>query len=87
MPRNGGDKRGKSKDRARRKTWMLAMFGSLDTGICPCVHCEKEFPLNRIEQDRIIPGGSYRRTNIQPSCKPCNLMRSNNPDWVHPNKM
>lgn len=85
MPRNGGDKRGKAKDRRRRKTWMLAMFGDGQT--CPCAHCGRQLSFQTLEADRIIPGGSYARSNIQPSCRPCNITRSDNPDWVHPNKV
>lgn len=75
--RNGGDRRGKFKDRQRRKTWMLAMFG--DTQSAPCTHCGKGLTHSTIEQDRIIPGGSYARHNIQPSCRQCNIRRGNSP--------
>jgi 5-methylcytosine-specific restriction endonuclease McrA len=75
--RNGGDKRGKAADRRRRKTWMLAMFG--DTATAPCIHCGKGLDFKTIEADRIIPGGSYARQNIQPSCRPCNIRRGNSP--------
>ena len=75
--RNGGDKRGKAADRRRRKQWMLAMFGDHNTA--PCVHCGKGLDYSTIEADRIKPGGSYARTNIQPSCRPCNVRRGNSP--------
>ena len=75
--RNGGDKRGKAADRRRRKQWMLAKFG--DGTRCDCVHCGKGLEFKTIEADRIIPGGSYARVNIQPSCRPCNIRRGNSP--------
>jgi hypothetical protein len=71
--RKGHDPRGSSQDRRRRKTWLLAMFG--DGTTCECVHCDKELNFQSIEVDRIIPGGSYKRGNIQPSCGPCNRLR------------
>lgn len=80
--RNGGDKRGKAKDRARRKTWMLWKFG--DGTTAPCVHCGHGLDFTSVEQDRIIPGGSYARTNIQPSCRPCNIRRGDSPVTPYP---
>lgn len=74
MARHGGEKRGNSKDRARRKAWMLEHFG--DGEQAPCAHCSTALTYATIEADRIEPGGSYRRTNIQPSCRTCNLRRS-----------
>lgn len=73
--RNGGDKRGKAADRRRRKSWMLAYYG--DGERAKCVHCAKGLDFQTIEADRIVPGGSYARTNIQPSCRPCNIRRGN----------
>lgn len=73
MKRNGGDKRGSSADRRRRKTWMLFIFG--DGTKADCTHCGAGLDFTTIEQDRIIPGGSYARYNIQPSCRPCNIER------------
>jgi hypothetical protein len=75
--RNGGDKRGKASDRRARKVWMLWKFG--DGTTAPCVHCSKGLDYGTIEADRIIPGGSYARTNVQPSCRPCNIRRGNSP--------
>jgi hypothetical protein len=75
--RKGHDPRGSSDDRARRKSWLLAMFG--DGTTAPCTHCMKPLDRQSIEADRIIPGGSYRRTNIQPSCGPCNWLRGDSP--------
>lgn len=77
--RAGGDKRGSSRDRLRRKLWMLAHFGNGET--CPCTHCGMTLTRVTVEADRIIPGGSYRRDNVQPSCRRCNAQRSNNTEW------
>jgi len=79
--RAGGEKRGNSKDRRARKLWMLATWG--DGESCPCVHCHVQVTYDTVEADRIIPGsqgGSYRRDNVQPSCRSCNLERSDKVD-------
>ncbi len=80
MPRNGGDARGKARDRRKRKVWMLHMFGDGQT--CECTHCGVELDFDSIQQDRIIAGGSYNRSNIQPSCALCNIRRSDTPMQV-----
>lgn len=82
MIRPGGEKRGNSKDRRARKLWMLATFGNGQS--CPCVHCGEALTYETVEADRIIPGGSYRRENIQPADRHCNASRSNNLSWVAP---
>jgi hypothetical protein len=48
-----------------------------------CVHCGGWLTFETVEADRIIPGGSYRRDNVQPSCRPCNLYRSDNEEWTY----
>lgn len=78
--RHGGDKRGNSRDRRARKLWMLATWG--DGIVCPCIHCEQPVTYETVEADRIVPGGSYRRDNVQPACRSCNLQRSDNPAWT-----
>lgn len=79
--RAGGEKRGNSKDRAARRAWMLRTWGD---GIkCPCVHCAAVLDDRTVEADRIVPGGSYRRDNVQPACRTCNLSRSNNTEWSY----
>jgi hypothetical protein len=82
MARAGGDKRGSNADRARRKLWMLETWG--DGVKCPCVHCDAMVDYSTVEADRIVPGGSYRRDNIQPACRMCNLDRSNKTEWTSP---
>jgi 5-methylcytosine-specific restriction endonuclease McrA len=79
MPRAGGDKRGSSADRAARKRWMLQTWG--DGTSCECsLGCGTILVYATVEADRKIPGGSYRRENIQPACRPCNLAKSDHAD-------
>jgi 5-methylcytosine-specific restriction endonuclease McrA len=80
--RAGGEKRGNTTDRARRKVWMLFEFGNGEYALC--THCRLILTYDTIEADRIIPGGSYAHDNIQPSCRGCNLDRSNKSDWTSP---
>lgn len=81
--RAGGEKRGSSYDRRGRKLWLLTVFG--DGQRCKCVHCNVTLVYATLEADRIMPGGSYRRNNVQPACRCCNASRSNRLDWVAPN--
>ena len=74
------DRRGKARDRRRRREWLLETFG--DGTTAPCAHCGKELDNKTLTVDRIEPGGSYRRENIQPSCGPCNFARGNRTDWT-----
>lgn len=79
MCRAGGDKRGSNGDRRRRREWLLSPasgFGGDGTKV-PCFwECGRELTDSTVEADRIVPGGSYRRDNIVPACRPCNLARS-----------
>ena len=77
--RPGGDRRGNTTDRRRRKEWMLRHWG--DGEKAPCTHCDAPLHYETIEADRIEPGGSYRRSNVQPSCRGCNLARADDVDW------
>ena len=81
--RKGGDARGSSYDRRRRKTWMLTEFG--DGTHVDCVHCGSQLTFETLEADRIIPGLSYASYNVQPSCRRCNAQRSNNAEWSRTN--
>jgi hypothetical protein len=76
--------RGSAADRRARRAWIVspaAGFGGDDVKV-PCVHCAAVVLAAEADIDRIVPGDSYRRGNIQPACRPCNLARSDNPDWV-----
>jgi hypothetical protein len=86
--RAGGEKRGNSRDRRNRKVWMLRTWDN-DLGVeaCRCVHCarigrETILDIKGVEADRIVPGASYAHDNVQPSCRSCNLARSNNIAWA-----
>jgi hypothetical protein len=92
--RPGGEKRGNSKDRRARKLWMLSPeAGTLRSGVwvlfggdgekVPCTHCGCMLDYAAVEADRIVPGGSYRRDNVQPGCRSCNASRSNNTEWTY----
>jgi hypothetical protein len=79
MARAGGDKRGSSADRKRRREWLVSVeagFGGNGSDV-PCYwECGRELNVWIVEADRLVPGGSYRRDNIVPACRPCNLARS-----------
>jgi hypothetical protein len=83
MARNGGDRRGSSADRKRRREWLVSAasgFGGNGTKV-PCYwKCGRELTTATVEADRVVPGGSYRRDNIVPACRPCNLARSDDAD-------
>lgn len=76
--RAGGEKRGNSYDRARRRAWLLATF---DTDLGPEVarchlkladdRCHGYVDAYTLTVDRIVSGGTYCRSNIRPSCTPC----------------
>lgn len=80
---SGDDKRGSCRDRYARKTWLLTTpkFGGDGVKVA-CVHCAAYVTRDELHADRIQPGGSYRRTNIQPSCGGCNIRRGNKIDWT-----
>jgi len=79
------DKRGNNRDRLARKIWMLttAKFGGNGHSV-DCVHCHTALTLDTVQADRIIPGASYRRTNVQPACGGCNRARGANRCWGCP---
>lgn len=71
------DKRGNAKDRARRRSWLLAEFDvDLGPGRARCHLTLSTLCLRLVDEvtlsvDRKQPGGTYARHNIQPACKPC----------------
>ncbi len=75
--RAGGDRRGNSRDRRARKVWLLATFDKdLGPDKCRCwldlsPACSQTLTIGTVTADRINPGGSYRRGNIQPACAAC----------------
>lgn len=76
------DKRGNSRDRAARRAWMLRTFG--DGTTAPCVHCGETLTDATVQADRIVPGGTYARRNVQPACGSCNRERGNDAAWSGP---
>lgn len=86
------DGRGNNRDRRLRKQWLLGALRDPRLGYAPfggdgtqvrCVHCGQCLTYDTVEADRIVPGGSYRRENVQPSCRRDNSVRGSNPDWVY----
>jgi 5-methylcytosine-specific restriction endonuclease McrA len=69
----------------RRRHIRAKLLG--DSGFTECVHCGARLDGHSLTMDRIEPGGSYRISNIQPSCMRCNIARGNKREWVHPAKM
>lgn len=71
------DKRGSNKDRAVRRAWLLTEFNpELGPGRARChlklsTDCVGVVDEVTLRVDRIEPGGSYARHNIQPSCPAC----------------
>jgi 5-methylcytosine-specific restriction endonuclease McrA len=77
----GAEGRGNSTDRRRRKAWLLHSFG--DGLTCPCAHCGAPLTALTCEVARIVPGhlgGTYRRANIRPSCRACNVALVQGPE-------
>lgn len=87
--RAGGERRGNSKDRAARRTFLIGYWGDGETA--ECVYCARTLrdhprtawvggvgPSDHIEADKIVPhenGPGYIRTNIVPACRACNVAR------------
>ena len=71
------DKRGSNKARKVRRAWLLLTFDpdlGPDRARCHLklsAWCEQVVDTVTLSVDRIELGGSYRRGNIQPACKPC----------------
>jgi hypothetical protein len=72
----GPDLRGNSKDRKRRKEWMLEEFGDGTTCECAFPDCHEILTYDTITADRYPisgkEGGRYVRGNIRPACIGCN---------------
>jgi hypothetical protein len=64
--------RGNSRDRRRRREYLINTFG--DGVTCVCSHCPTVLTIETVNVDRVTPGwkgGRYTRDNIRPSCAPC----------------
>lgn len=67
--------RGNTKDRARRRRWLLETYAADVPGHCRCYRCGALLTEGTLTVDRIIPGalgGKYTRDNIRPACSACN---------------
>jgi 5-methylcytosine-specific restriction endonuclease McrA len=74
--RHGGELRGNSYDRRRRKVWLLNAFGTGRS--CTCHWCGKRLTFKTLTQDRLVPGangGRYIKSNLVPACLKCNRER------------
>lgn len=75
--RAGGDRRGSNHHRKLRKLWMLRTFDpDLGPDLARCQlklseACVGQVSFLTVTADRIVPGGSYAHSNIQPACRPC----------------
>lgn len=72
---SNSNQRGSSRDRARRKIFLMKTYASDIPRKCRCYRCGKPLTLKQITVDRIIPGclgGTYGRNNIRPACSWCN---------------
>lgn len=75
--RSGGDDRGNTTNRRRRKLWLLSAesgHGGDGTSV-PCHRCRAPLTYETMDVDRIIPGrlgGRYVRENVRPACTRCN---------------
>lgn len=71
------DRRGNNQSRARRREWLLVTFDPElgdDRARCRLAldgRCLEVVDAATLSVDRIEPGGSYARGNIQPACQPC----------------
>ncbi len=78
---SNGNRRGNSRDRARRRQWLLDTFGdgtSVDCSLRLSEKCLKVVTFETVSADRINPGrdgGGYQRGNIQPACMPCQSLQ------------
>lgn len=70
-----GNARGGSKDRARRRAFLLNTYAADVSLFVRCYRCGVLLGERELTVDRIVPGalgGTYRRNNIRPACGPCN---------------
>lgn len=75
--RSGGDRRGSSYSRRRRKHKLLASFG--DGEQARCTWCPEMLSFQTIEADRLVPSIGYRFSNVVPACRRCNASRQDRP--------
>lgn len=74
---SNSNSRGNSKDRQRRRRWLIDTYGDGTSAPCwlavPGV-CAKVVTVDTVSVERVTPGhagGTYRRNNIRPACSAC----------------
>lgn len=71
--------RGNAGDRRRRRRWLVQHFGDGEHVACflqRSRYCLWVLDETNVSPDRIVlgaDGGTYRRSNIQPACLPCQM--------------
>lgn len=71
---SNSNRRGGSDDRRRRRQWLVEHYGDGEFVACYLQHhpkCQYVLDVDTVSVDRLNPGGSYGRDNIQPACSPC----------------
>jgi hypothetical protein len=69
--------RGNTKQRLKRRLWILEHFASDVAGYVRCYRCGIRLTESTMTIDRIVPGcqgGKYVPGNIRPACGPCNSL-------------
>lgn len=75
--RPGGERRGNSRDRRRRRTWLLLTFDPdlgphrARCGLAISEACLGIVDTETLTVDRLMPEHGYIQGNIQPACAPC----------------
>lgn len=67
--------RGNSRDRLRRRVWLMKAWASDIPAHVRCYRCGVPLSIAIVTVDRIKPGvkgGRYVRNNIRPACSFCN---------------
>jgi hypothetical protein len=66
------NERGSSRDRRRRREWIMQIYGVMD--IVTCALCAVPLLADEFVVGRIVPGcrgGKYTRDNVRPECPVC----------------
>lgn len=89
MPRGTTNRnaRGSTRDRQRRRAWLLKVYASDVDGYARCFRCGCLLTEATLTIDRIVPGkhgGRYVRNNIRPCCTWCNVETGSKVRWCVP---
>ena len=66
------------RERAKARELRTSQWWKQQVGPGVCHHCRNKFLKNRLTMDHLIPvarGGKSSKSNVVPSCKPCNQSR------------